>query len=234
MATQTWAEGAWTGKWHTEQKEAWLNQIREVQVRGPAGAAMAHENPLFFWLRLQLFTVFPFSFHAVKACCVLQSCLHFFSRSLPLSCWTVFALASAINPSSNIAPAIANSSAFSFAIGDKNFPKCDTSFLPFFVWCAETCSTSTIMPLSVRPCNSSPNFYPYIGISSFWFDAFSFSSPKPINDSFVVDMHLEGSKSLFLSRQRKAVSSALLMVRWTSNPASIEPYVPCKGSNSSS
>ena len=32
MAIQTWAEGAWTGKWHTEQKEAWLNQIREVQM----------------------------------------------------------------------------------------------------------------------------------------------------------------------------------------------------------
>ena len=25
MATQTWAEGAWIGKWHMEQKEAWLN-----------------------------------------------------------------------------------------------------------------------------------------------------------------------------------------------------------------
>ena len=24
MATQTWAEGAWIGKWHTEQKEAWM------------------------------------------------------------------------------------------------------------------------------------------------------------------------------------------------------------------
>ena len=32
MATQTWAEGAWTGKWYTEQKEAWLNVIREVQM----------------------------------------------------------------------------------------------------------------------------------------------------------------------------------------------------------
>ena len=44
MATQTWAEGAWIGQWHTEQKEAWLNQVFEVQtwrqVRGPAGAVM--------------------------------------------------------------------------------------------------------------------------------------------------------------------------------------------------
>ena len=50
MATQTWAEGAWTGKWHTEQKEAWLNQIREVQmwrqVRGPAGAIMRETRDL--------------------------------------------------------------------------------------------------------------------------------------------------------------------------------------------
>ena len=44
MASQTWAEGAWIGKWHTEKKEAWMSQIFEVQtwrqVRGPAGAVM--------------------------------------------------------------------------------------------------------------------------------------------------------------------------------------------------
>ena len=27
MATQTWAQGMWIGKWHTEQKEAWMIQI---------------------------------------------------------------------------------------------------------------------------------------------------------------------------------------------------------------
>ena len=44
LATQTWAEGDWIGKWHTEHKEAWMRQIQEVQmwrqVRGPAGAVM--------------------------------------------------------------------------------------------------------------------------------------------------------------------------------------------------
>ena len=44
MATQMWAEGAWIGKRHTEQKEAWSNQVFEVrtwrQVRGPAGAVI--------------------------------------------------------------------------------------------------------------------------------------------------------------------------------------------------
>ena len=48
MATQHWAEGAWTGKWSCEQKEAWMRQIREVllwkQVRGPAGAVMCGRN----------------------------------------------------------------------------------------------------------------------------------------------------------------------------------------------
>ena len=24
IATKTWAEGVWVGKWHTEQKEAWM------------------------------------------------------------------------------------------------------------------------------------------------------------------------------------------------------------------
>ena len=48
MATQTWAKVAWTGKWNTEQKEAWTNQVLEVerQVRGLAGAAMCETRDL--------------------------------------------------------------------------------------------------------------------------------------------------------------------------------------------
>ena len=50
MATQYWAEGAWTGKWHHEEKEAWMRQIQEVpmwkQVRGPAGAVMCETRDL--------------------------------------------------------------------------------------------------------------------------------------------------------------------------------------------
>ena len=42
LATQYWAEGVWTGKWYHEQREAWMKQVREVQMwrqeRGPAGA----------------------------------------------------------------------------------------------------------------------------------------------------------------------------------------------------
>ena len=33
LATQYWAEGVWTGKWHHEQREAWMKQVREVQMR---------------------------------------------------------------------------------------------------------------------------------------------------------------------------------------------------------
>ena len=44
LATQYWAEGVWTGKWHHEQRQAWVRQIQEVQmwrqVRGLAGAVM--------------------------------------------------------------------------------------------------------------------------------------------------------------------------------------------------
>ena len=50
MATQYWAEGVWTGKWRREQNEAWMRQIREVQmwkqVRGPAGAVMRETRDL--------------------------------------------------------------------------------------------------------------------------------------------------------------------------------------------
>ena len=50
LATQYWAEGVWTGKWHHEQREAWMRQIQEVQswkqVRGPAGAVMCETRDL--------------------------------------------------------------------------------------------------------------------------------------------------------------------------------------------
>ena len=77
-------------------------------------------------------------------------------RKLPLSlsCWTVFAVTSAINPSSNIAPAFANSSACSL-LSVTNFSTCDISFLSFCVRCALTCSTSTTTCRAARRCNSS-------------------------------------------------------------------------------
>ena len=89
--------------------------------------SLIHEYPFFFWLRLELFTIFPFLHQAVKACRTLQGCIHFF---FSLSCCTVFALTSAINPSSNTAPAFANSSALSLPSAT-NFSNCDTSFLSF-------------------------------------------------------------------------------------------------------
>ena len=50
LATQYWAEGAWTGKWYREQTEGWMMQIQEVQmwrqVRGPAGAVMCWTRDL--------------------------------------------------------------------------------------------------------------------------------------------------------------------------------------------
>ena len=50
LATQYWSERVWTGKWHREQKEAWMRQIQEVQmwrqVRGPAGAVMCETHDL--------------------------------------------------------------------------------------------------------------------------------------------------------------------------------------------
>ena len=50
MATQNWAEGVWTRKWHHEQREAWMRQIQEVQmwrqVRGPAGAVVCETRDM--------------------------------------------------------------------------------------------------------------------------------------------------------------------------------------------
>ena len=50
LATPNWAEGVWIGKWHHDQKEAWMNQMCEVltwrQVRGPARAVMRETTDL--------------------------------------------------------------------------------------------------------------------------------------------------------------------------------------------
>ena len=50
VATQDWEEGTWIGNWHSELREAWLNQALEVQiwrqVRGPAGAVMCETRDL--------------------------------------------------------------------------------------------------------------------------------------------------------------------------------------------
>ena len=51
LATQCWAEGVWTGKWHHEQREAWMKQVRRKfrcrrQGRGPAGAVMRETRDL--------------------------------------------------------------------------------------------------------------------------------------------------------------------------------------------
>ena len=50
VATQHWSEGVWIGKLYHEQREAWVKQIREVQmwrqIRGPAGAVMCETRDL--------------------------------------------------------------------------------------------------------------------------------------------------------------------------------------------
>ena len=66
--------------------------------------------PLSFLLWPELFTVFPLFCQAMEASRILQSYIHLLSLSLSL--FIVSAFASAIEPSSSIAPAFANSSAF--------------------------------------------------------------------------------------------------------------------------
>ena len=117
-----------------------------VCCREPLGSMLrfftllVHENPLFFWLRLELFTVLTLFYQAVEAGHILQCC-------------TVSALASAINPSSSIARAFANSSAFSLP-SVTNLSNCD---ICFFLRAVRLYMLyfSTKMPLSVRPCTSS-------------------------------------------------------------------------------
>ena len=80
-------------------------------------------------------------------------------RTLPLSLswFTVSALTSSMKPSSNIAPAYANSSAFSLPSAT-NLSNCVIFSFCFFVRCAFTCATSTKMHLFTDSCNSSQMF----------------------------------------------------------------------------
>ena len=95
---------------------------------------LIHKNPLFFWLRFELFTIFPFFHQAVKAACVLQGCTHFFSLLLHCLC-SRFRHKSFVQHCSCFCQLIRLLVAFS----DKLL-KCDISFLSFFVRCALTCS----------------------------------------------------------------------------------------------
>ena len=106
--------------------------------------------------------------------CTLQSCVHFLSLSL--SCWTVFALASVINPLSNIPPTFANSSAFSLP-SVTYFSKYDISFLSLF--CAIHLDTLHL-PRDFF-WDQKVQFFPYLdpqlSIASLRVDAFSYIAP---------------------------------------------------------
>ena len=82
------------------------------------------------------------------------------------------------------------------------------------VRCALTCSTSTSISFDVNRCNSSQILIHRSASPAF--GSMHFLSPhhKPSIIPLLSTSTLTGSMT-FLRRQRKAVSSALLMVRWT-------------------
>ena len=54
-----------------------------------------------------------------------------------------------------------------------------------------------------------PIFQPQVGISCLRTDAFHFSSPQPINDSFVVNMNHRGTDKTQKGRQLDSLDGAL-------------------------
>ena len=59
MATHTWAEGVWIGKWCTEQKEAWLSQIRVMCATRDLGIKWPQWHALFFEGEVLAWDMFP-------------------------------------------------------------------------------------------------------------------------------------------------------------------------------
>ena len=60
-ATRYWADGVWTRKWHHEEREAWMNQVREVQmwrqVRGLEGVMCETRDLGIKWPRWHTLTI---------------------------------------------------------------------------------------------------------------------------------------------------------------------------------
>ena len=98
---------------------------------------LIHKGPLFFRLWLELFTVLSSGRSRPHA-----------AYTSSLSCCIVFALASAINPSSSNAPSFANSSAFSLP-WVTNFSKCDISFF-FLSSCGQDHDPGVVTAISRR------------------------------------------------------------------------------------
>ena len=164
---------------------------------------LIHENPFFFWLWLEALHGPSIPAYCSAAC------------TSSLSCCIVFDLASVINPSSNSRSFFCQLIGLLIAFGDE-FLK-----LRHHVSCLSLCGAPHEVLhfhqnffLKLEGATLLQMFVIHkVSIASFWINAFSF---------------LAGQVT-FLRRQRTAVSSVLLMVRWTSNSASIDPCIPCKG-----
>ena len=97
---------------------------------------LVHKSQLFFLLRLEFFTVFPFLHQTVKAGCILQGCIHF--CSFPLDPFrSCMCHKSFIQHRSSLCQLIC----FLIALSDE-FSTGDICCLSFFVRCALVCSTS--------------------------------------------------------------------------------------------
>ena len=92
-----------------------------------------------------------------------------------------------------------------------NLSNCVIFSFSFFVRCAFTCSTSTKMPFFTSSCSSSQMFYPQVCISGSWLNTLFLTFSQPTNFSLST-WTLTGPHT-FRRRYKKAVSSAVLMVR---------------------
>ena len=139
-----------------------------------------------------------------------------------LSSWTVLDLTCATSPPSIIAPPSVSSSAFSlpFAMNLSKSVMCSISFL---LRCALTCSTSSRIPSGWNLCNS----------SQIKIHKSAFFALKPMH--LISLLHRPSMIPLlstctivrptaFVKRHKKAVSSALVILRCTSSSASSVPY----------
>ena len=155
------------------------------------------------------------SFHssteAVKAGCMLQSCAHLFSFLVRCLC-SRFRHETSVQHCSFIRQLIRLLVAFS----DK-FSRRDMSFFSFFVRCALTCSTSTAIAIAAKRCNASQISIHKSASATFGL----MHSLSPLHNPSIIPMLLTLVPKTFLTRQRKAASSALLIVRWTPSSASI-------------
>ena len=134
------------------------------------------KGPLFFWFRLAIITIVPICHLAMKGCRILQRRVHILSFLLALIC--------AISPLYHLLPPHPPS---------RCLPRQKTIEMRHFLLLLLSAMRLDMLDFLqnsflLYSAHNLPGYDPHISIVRSWASALPFSSPKPVNDTFLVHM----------------------------------------------